>query len=76
MTFYTIVSPVLGKKYSTDLCLSYLNDKILKVFDSGLLTDMILIDHQNAFGFCDDTFNRFHSYLTHRAFLVIVENKY
>ena len=28
-------------KYSTDLCLSYLNDKILKGFDSGLFTGVI-----------------------------------
>ena len=52
---------------------------------------MILIDLQKAFvtidhnilleklkviGFCDDTVNWFHSYLTNRAFLVIIENKY
>ena len=28
-------------KHSTDLCLSYLNDKILKGFDNGLFTGMI-----------------------------------
>ena len=57
-------------KHLTDLCLSYLNDKILKGFDNGLFTGMILIDLQKAFdtmdhnilleklktaGFCDDT---------------------
>ena len=78
-------------KHSTDLCLSYLNDKILKGFDNGLFTGMILIDLQKAFdtidhnilleklkaiGFCDDTVNWFHSYLTDRAFLVSIENKY
>ena len=78
-------------KHSTDLCLSYLNDKILKGFDNGLLTGMILIDLQKAFdtidhnillerlkaiGFCDDTVNWFHSYLTGRAFLVSIEKKY
>ena len=78
-------------KHSTDLCLSYLNDKILKGFDNGLFTDMILIDLQKAFdtidhnilleklkaiGFCDDTVNWFHSYLTDRAVLVSIENKY
>ena len=31
-------------KHSTDSCLSYLNDKIVKGFDSGLLTGMVLID--------------------------------
>ena len=59
-------------KQSTDLCLSYLKDKILKGFDNGLFTGMILIDLQKAFdtidhnillvklktiGFCDDTVN-------------------
>ena len=78
-------------KHSTDLCLSYLNDKILKSFDNGLFTGMIVIDLQNAFdmidhnilfeklkaiGFCDNTVNWFHSYLTDRAFLVSIENKY
>ena len=77
-------------KHSTDLCLSYLNDKILKGFDNSLFTGMILIDLQKAFdtidhnilleklkaiGFCDDTVNWFHSYLTDRAlFLVSIEN--
>ena len=78
-------------KHSTDLCLSNLNDKILKGFDNGLFTGMILVDLQKAFdtidhnilleklkalGFCDDTVNWFHSYLTDRAFLVSIENKY
>ena len=78
-------------KHSTDLCLSYLNDKILKGFDNGLFTGMTQIDLQKAFdtidhnilleklkaiGFCDDNVNRFHSYLTDRAFLVSIENKY
>ena len=78
-------------KHSTDLCLSYLNDKILKGFDNGLFTGMILIDLQKAFdtinhnilleklkiiGFGDDTVNWFHSYLTDRAFLVSTERKY
>ena len=61
-------------KHSTDLCLSYLNDKILKGFDNGLFTGMTQIDLQKAFdmidhnilleklkaiGFCDDTGNWF-----------------
>ena len=37
------------KNHSTDTCLSFLNDKILKSFDNGLLTDMILIDLHKAF---------------------------
>ena len=78
-------------KHSTDLCLSYLNDKILKGYDNGLFTGMILIDLQKAFdtinhnilleklkatGFCDNTVNWFHSYLTDQAFLVSIEYKY
>ena len=35
--------------HSTDFCLSFLNDKILKGFDKGLLMEMILIDLQKAF---------------------------
>ena len=41
------------KNHSTDFCLSYLNDKISKAFDTGLMTGMILIDLQKAF----DTIN-------------------
>ena len=32
------------KNHSNDLCLSFLNDKILKGFDKGLFTGMILTD--------------------------------
>ena len=38
MTF----NPVLGKNNSTDTCLSFLNDKILKDLHDGLVTGMIL----------------------------------
>ena len=37
------------KFHSTDTCLSYLNDKILKGIDCGLMTGLILIDVQKAF---------------------------
>ena len=37
------------KNHSTDTCLSFMNDKILKGFDNGVLTGMILIDLQKAF---------------------------
>ena len=37
------------RNHSTDTCLSFLNDKILKGFDDGLVTGMILIDLQKAF---------------------------
>ena len=41
------------KFHSTDTCLSYLHDKIAKGFDSGLLSEMVLIDLQKAFGAID-----------------------
>ena len=83
--------PGFRAQHSTDLCLSYLNDKILKGFDNGFFTGMILIDLQKPFdtidhnilleklkaiGFCDDTVSWFRSYLTDRAFLGSTENKY
>ena len=73
------------KKHSTDFCLSFLNDKILKGFDQGLITGMILIDLQKAFGtidhdillqklyaigFSKHSVNWFRSYPTNRIFLV------
>ena len=42
---YKFLSGFRGR-HSTNDCLSYLHDKILKVFDEGLLTGMILIDFQ------------------------------
>ena len=41
------------KNHSIDACLSYLTDKILTGFDSGLLTGIILIDLKKTF----DTIN-------------------
>ena len=41
------------KGYSTDSCLSYLNNKIATGFESGLYTGMVLIDLRKAF----DTIN-------------------
>ena len=94
LTQYNILSKYQSgfrRKHSTDLFLSYLNDKILKGFDNGLFTGKILIDIQKAFdtidhnilleklkasGFCVDTVNWFRSYLTDRAFLVRIEIKY
>ena len=67
------------KTHSTDFCLSFLNDKVLKGFDQGLITGMILIDLQKAFdtidhdillqklypiGFSKHSVNWFRSYLT------------
>ena len=73
------------KNYSTDLCLSYLCDKIKKGFDSSLFTGMILIDLQKAFdtinhdilimkmkylGFSEKAMSWFASYLSLREFRV------
>ena len=79
------------KKHSRDSCLSYLNDKILKGFDKGLMTGMILTDLQKAFdtidhdvllkkfyaiGFSKHTVNWFQSYLSNRSFLVNLGNNF
>ena len=78
------------KFHSTDSCLSYLQDKVAKGFDSGLLTGMILIDLQKAFdtidhkiliekmkcmGFSNVT-KWFQCYLSKRMFSVHVENSF
>ena len=41
------------KFHSTGSCLSYLQDNVAKRFDSGLLTEIILIDLQKAFDTVD-----------------------
>ena len=41
------------KNHFTEFCLSYLTDKISKVFDSGLLTGVILVDLQKSFDTID-----------------------
>ena len=76
--------------HSTNLCLSFLTDKVLKEFEEGLLTGMILIDLQKAFGtidheillqklkaikFSESTIKWFKSYLSERIFLVNIDNK-
>ena len=75
--------------HSTNLCLSFLADKILKLFDKSLLTGMILIDLQKAFdtinhaillkkleaiSFSDKYIRWFRSYLCERIFFVEIEN--
>ena len=77
------------KNHSTDFCLSFLNDKILKGFDQGLITGMILIDLQKAFdtinhdillqklyaiGFSKNSLNWFRSCLPNRTSLVNLGN--
>ena len=79
------------KKHSTDFCLSYLNGKILKGFDRGMMTGMILIDLQKAFdtidhdvllqklyaiGFSKRTVNWFKFYLSNRSFKVNLGNNF
>ena len=79
------------KKHSTDFCLSYPKDIILKGFDKVLMTGMILIDLQKAFdsidhdvilqklyvtGFSKHTVNWFQCYLSNRSFLVNLGNNF
>ena len=79
------------KNHSTELCLSFLNDKILKSFDEWLFTAMILIDLQKAFDtrnheillgklhpipFSEKTVAWFKSYLSDRAFKVNRNNHF
>ena len=44
------INMVLGENHSIDKCLPFWNEKILKEFDDGLLTGMILIELQKSFG--------------------------
>ena len=84
------INPVLGKT-TQQIHISFLNDKILKGFDNGLVTGMILIDLQKAFdtinhdillkklsiiGFSDHTVKWFQSYLLNRKFMVNLENSF
>ena len=79
------------KNHSTDSCLTFLHDKILKSFDKGLMTGMILIDLQKAFdtidhdillkklsaiGFSNHTIGWFKSYLSNQLFRVNLGNCY
>ena len=79
------------KYYSTDTCLSYLNDKVQIGFEQGWMTGMILIDLQKAFdtidhdilldkmhclGFSEPTMQWFRSYLTNRLFSVNLGNEF
>ena len=81
----------LRKSYSTDSCLSYLNNKIATGFESGLYTGMILIDLQKAFdtinhdiliskmkhlGFSKEATLWFKSYLSNRKFKVHINKTF
>ena len=74
--------------FSTDTCLSYLHNEILKGFEKGEYTGMILIDLQKAFdtidhkillkklkyiGLSDDATSWIESYLTNRTTFVEIE---
>ena len=80
-----------SKNHLTDSCLTFLHDKILKGFDKGLMTGMILIDLQKIFdtidhdillknlsaiGFSNHTIGWFRSYLSNRLFRVNLGNCY
>ena len=77
--------------HSTDFALSFLNGKILKGFDKGYFTGMILIDLQKAFdtidhklllekmnvlGFSVNVISWFECYLSDRTFVVSVNDKF
>ena len=77
--------------HRTDFALSFLKDKILKGFDQGYFTGMILIDLQKAFdtidhklllekmnllGFSDNVIWWFECYLSNRTFVVGVNDKF
>ena len=79
------------KNHSTDSCLTYLNNKIVRGFDSGLFTGMILIDLQKAFdtidhkillnkmkyfGFSQQVIKWFSSYLADRKFRTCINNTF
>ena len=79
------------KYYSTDTCLSYLNDKVKIGFEQGWMTGMILIDLQKAFdtidhdillekmhclGFSEPTIQWFRSYHTNKLFSVNLGNEF
>ena len=76
--------------HSINLCLSFLTDKILKDFEEGLLTGMILIDLQKAFdtinyeillktlktiGFLDKCIQWFWSGVFKQIFFIEIENQ-
>ena len=87
--FYKYQS-VFRNNHSTDLFLSFLNDKILKGFDNGVYTGMILIDLPKAFdminhkillykllpiGFSKNAISWYKSYLAECHFTVEVANR-
>ena len=87
--YYRTINQVF-EEINKSMCLSFLTNKVLKVFDNGLLTGMILIDLQktfdtidheillqklNAIRFSGTTIKWFKLYFPERIFLVNIENK-
>ena len=77
---------VFRTDHSTNLCLSLLTDKIVKGFDEGLLTGMILIafntiNHEiflkklKAMGFSERCITWFKSYLSERIFFISIQKQ-
>ena len=90
MKIYYIAINQVFKVIIQQICLSFLKDKVLKGFDNGLLTGMILIYQQKAFcsidneillqkrkatRFSESIIKWFKSYLSESIFLVNIENK-
>ena len=88
--FYKYQSGFRSNWHSTDLFLSFLNDKTLKGFENGMYTDTILIDLLKTcdtinhkvlldkflpIGFSKNTISRYESYLAARHFTVEVANR-
>ena len=63
--------------HSTDLFLSFLNDKVLKDFDNGMYTGMIVIDLQKAFDKINhkNMISWYEYYLAERYFTMEVANR-
>ena len=87
---FCIIFNLHSDQITQQICLAHLTDKILKRFDEGLLTGMILIDLQKAFDtinhkvllqnlkairFSEQSIQWFRSYLCEQIFLVETENK-
>ena len=91
MNFYTITNQDFGKTTRQTDASRFCHDKILKGFDKGLMTDMILVDLQKAFdtvdhdmllkklsaiGFSNVTIGWLKSYLSNRLCRANLENCY
>ena len=90
MKLYYITINQVFKAIIQQIFVSFLTDKVLKGFDEGLLTEIVLIDIEKAFDtldreillqkievikFSKTTTKWFKSYLSERIFLINIENK-